>query len=333
MNRKIIFYAIRYYLNTLPIFSKQLKKTLNKKNLAKKKLIKANSRYCYSVWLRHLSIIKEYGFEVNPNIIAELGPGDSIGVGLMALLTGAQRYYALDVVKRTAINENDILLDELVALLQNKEDIPDEREFPRMHPRLKSYSFPSEILNKKQIDYTLYSERINNIKENLLNYENTNNKIHTIKYFCPWYDSNVINEESVDMIFSQAVLEHVNDLERTYMAMNKWLIKGGLMSHQIDFKSHGTSDKWNGHWAYNDFEWKLITGRNSYLLNREPLSTHKYLLEKNGFKILNLALVKTYPKERYIGSISKHQLIEKYKKMSEEDFTTCSAHILSIKQQ
>ena len=33
------------------------------------------------------------------NSIAELGPGDSIGIGLAALLTGANIYYAFDIIQ------------------------------------------------------------------------------------------------------------------------------------------------------------------------------------------------------------------------------------------
>lgn len=32
------------------------------------------------------------------------------------------------------------------------------------------------------------------------------------------------------MIFSQAVLEHVDDLEHTYKTLYRWLKKGGIMS-------------------------------------------------------------------------------------------------------
>src|SRR2546426_12622447 len=49
-----------------------------------------NPRYCYSVWLRHLVTLLPFGFQIKGARIAELGPGDSIGVGLAALLSGAE---------------------------------------------------------------------------------------------------------------------------------------------------------------------------------------------------------------------------------------------------
>ena len=47
----------------------------------------SSARYCYSVWLRHLSLLKENGMHNIPETIAEIGPGDSLGIGLNALIT------------------------------------------------------------------------------------------------------------------------------------------------------------------------------------------------------------------------------------------------------
>src|SRR5215467_13821096 len=48
-----------------------------------------SARYCYSVWFRHLINLDSCGFKIKGARVAELGPGDSIGVGLAALLSGA----------------------------------------------------------------------------------------------------------------------------------------------------------------------------------------------------------------------------------------------------
>ena len=48
-----------------------------------------SARYCYTIWLRHLSILYKNGFTKIPDTIAELGPGDSIGTGLAGLLSGS----------------------------------------------------------------------------------------------------------------------------------------------------------------------------------------------------------------------------------------------------
>jgi len=54
-----------------------------------------SARYCYSVWLRHLVMAKRNGLNPYPRIVAELGPGDSLGIGLAALISGCDKYFAL----------------------------------------------------------------------------------------------------------------------------------------------------------------------------------------------------------------------------------------------
>ena len=310
MKIHILPYLIMYYFPHLATTMRKLKLLLKRGKIDVP--IKANARYCYSVWLRRLAILNKNGLNTNPTIIAELGPGDSMGVGLMALLTGANKYYAFDVVKQTSSEQNVALFDELITLLLNQSDIPGEIEFPRVHPQLISYNYPFNILTKERLANCLYDNRINQIRDNLLQHENLRKEESFLHYFCPWYESSIIDKESVDMIYSQAALEHVDDLNNTYDAMYQWLKPGGVMSHQIDFKSHGTSKNWNGHWSYSDFEWKLIRGNKTYLINREPLSTHIDLLKKKGFKIISVIPVKTYPSEKYISSIQNflsHMLI------------------------
>ena len=107
-----------------------------------------------------------------------------------------------------------------------------------------------------------------------------------MRYVVPWAESDVMSEESVDMIVSQAVLEYVDNLEETYQAMHKWLRPNGIASHQIDFSAHQTCERWNGHWMYSDLSWSVMRGRRPYFLNREPHSTHIRMLKECGFEIL-----------------------------------------------
>src|SRR5712672_4391707 len=80
--------------------------------------------YCYSVWLKHLTLLWQSGLRTVPSSVAELGPGDSLGVGLAALLSGASRFHALDVVAYGNADENLRLLDELVARFGNRAPQP-----------------------------------------------------------------------------------------------------------------------------------------------------------------------------------------------------------------
>jgi SAM-dependent methyltransferase len=197
-------------------------------------------------------------------------------MGLAALLSGCDKYLAFDVVKYANTERNLQIFDELVALFQKREAIPGEDEFPRTKPYLDEYAFPSDILGEDRLQLSLDKTRIEKIRAAI---SNTQSKDSIIQYTVPWYDANTIQFNSVDLIYSQAVLEHVEDLRNTYKSMHLWLKPTGYISHQIDFKCHGTADEWNGHWQYSDFVWKLVRGRRLYFLNREPHSTHIALMK------------------------------------------------------
>jgi len=101
--------------------------------------------YCYSVYLRHMVVLSGQNLSCKPRKIAELGPGDSIGIGIMSLLLGADKYYAFDVVKFANTSQNLQIFERLVHLLENKSPIPGADIFPRVSPKLKNYDFPSDI--------------------------------------------------------------------------------------------------------------------------------------------------------------------------------------------
>ena len=101
-----------------------------------------SARYCYAVWMRHLVTLDTYGFRVKGAQIGELGPGDSIGIGLAALLSGAGGYAGLDIVPFSAKRDLETILADLVKMFSCREPIPDHHEFPHVRPRLDSYEFP-----------------------------------------------------------------------------------------------------------------------------------------------------------------------------------------------
>ena len=243
----------------------------------------SSARYCYSVWLRYLVMAKKNGLNPYPKIIAELGPGDSLGISLAALISGCNKAYAYDVVEHANLESNLSIFEELVRLFKNKTPIPGDDEWPRIIPRLEDYGFPSYILDDSILYNALKSSRLERIRNSIINNQQNNSMI---EYKVPWHKNNNLVPESVDMIYSQAVLEHVGDLKSAYSAMYLWLKVNGYMAHTIDFKCHGTADEWNGHWTYSDFVWKLIKGKRPYLLNREPHSKHINTIKNIGFNVI-----------------------------------------------
>jgi len=102
----------------------------------------------------------------------------------------------------------------------------------------------------------------------------------------PWNEPNIIERGSVDLILTHMALQHITNLENTYKAFSLWLNPKGWMSHQIDFTSHGITKELNGHWTYPEWLWKIIVGKRSYFINKQPCSRHTDLLKQNGFRTI-----------------------------------------------
>jgi len=237
-----------------------------------------NPDYCYSVWLRHLVTLIPYGFQIKGSSIGELGPGDSIGVGLAALLSGAHRYIGLDVMPFSDSSDLETIFEKLVCLYRNKSAIPSDTRFPRIRPRLDSYEFPDH-----SIDWSGFSKRIERIRTDITGSLKCG---QMVKYHAPWTSVTDVASGSLDLIFSQAVLEYIVPLEEAYEAMAMWLKPGGFCSHTINLGATYLSPFWNGHWAYSDWEWQLARGRREVFPNREPLHKHLSYARKYGFDIL-----------------------------------------------
>jgi SAM-dependent methyltransferase len=283
-----------------------------------------SARYCYSVWLRHLSLAREQGLcESAPAVVAELGPGDSIGTGLAALLSGSEQYYGLDVVDYVPHERSAAIFEELVQLYRARAPIPGPEEFPEAKPPLGSYEFPAFLQADERHRQALQDDRVAAIRKAV----GSRGRLSSgpVRYAAPWQNGSLIAPGALGMIFSQAVMEHVDGLDEAYRAMHRYLKPGGFMSHQIDFRSHGTADEWNGHWTYQDWQWALFRGRRDFLINREPLSTHLGLIESAGFRI---HLVK--PVESPSRLTSAH-LAPRFRNLTTADLSTSGAFIQAVK--
>jgi hypothetical protein len=272
-----------------------------------------SARYCYSVWLRHLVVASRNGLDGIPADVAELGPGDSLGIGLAALLSGARSYTALDAVEHASTPRNLQVFDELVELFRRHEPIPDATELPAVEPVLEEWAFPAGLFADGDLETALSEERVAAIRDDL---ESPAVAGGVVRYVAPWDDESVLAPASVDLVFSQAVLEHVADLPRTYAALARWLRPGGTMTCQVDFKCHGTAPTWDGHWGYGPLMWRLIRGAKPFLLNREPLSTHRRQLRRFGFEI-RCEIARTRAPELRAG-----QLARRFRDLTAEDRRT-----------
>jgi len=271
-------------------------------------------RYCYAVWLRHLVKLSSKGFRVKGAHVGELGPGDSIGVGLAALLSGAESYVGLDVFPFSAKSDLNFILDDLVGMFSRREPIPDVEEFPVVRPRLRRYDFPEHA-----IVWDGFDDRVERIRADLRSGLETG---HCVRYRAPWSSCDAVERSSLDLLFSQAVLQYATPLRGTYEAMSAWLKPGGLGSHTISFDAHGLSPFWNGHWAYSDGAWRLARGRREIFLNREPLGVHLVLAREFGLEISHLE------RERGGGGLPIGALASRFRGLDAVDLETRGAFVI-----
>ena len=281
-----------------------------------------SARYCYGVWTKHLTLLRAHGLATIPDTVAELGPGESLGVGICALLSGADHYVGLDVLPHSNPLRNQAIFKELVAMFRDRAPNKD-KGWPEFGAYLDERQFPSHILTEDVLRASLDPERLAEI--DLAVSVPSKGAAITAEYKAPWFDPTVIEERTVDLILSHSVLEHVVDLRDTYAALYQWLKPGGWMSHQIDFKSHGISKRWNGYRGCSEAVWKLLFGKRLFMINRHPPSTHLKLLQEAGFKIV------TQQKFMRTDGIGREELAPLWADITEEDLNCSGMYVIARK--
>lgn len=237
------------------------------------------AEHCYSAFFRHYRHLEAAGVAGVPAVVAELGPGNSLGMGFCALLAGARRYHALDVMDHTDPDTDLAIFDRLVAMLRRREEIPHRPPYDTTFPFLDRHELPASVV--ATLDENLRDERVRAIREDVIHRTGA-----FISFAVPWRDRTDIAAGSVDWICSHAVLAHVDELEATYRRLSGWLAPGGVMTHMIDFSSHRLTEAWNGHWAVGDTAWALARGNRHFLLNRRWCAVHRAHLEGTGMELV-----------------------------------------------
>ncbi|MCX6780331.1 MAG: methyltransferase domain-containing protein, partial [Candidatus Magasanikbacteria bacterium] len=137
--------------------------------------------------------------EIDNKNILELGPGGSLGFGLLAIKNGAARYFAIENGQHSFVNKKQIGFYR--ELLGNDHDFLN-KIFIFKNDR---YYYNQNLVTFIEID------------------QQSNYSI----------DSNLI-----DIIYSCAVLEHVHNLNLCFSEMTRVLKVGGSMNHQVDLRDH-----------------------------------------------------------------------------------------------
>jgi len=279
-----------------------------------------SASYCYNVWLKHLTLARAYGMPDMPATVLELGPGESIGTGVAALLSGVRRYIGIDAVAHLRPEANVRLFEELVERFRERAPGP-RTGWPSLDPYLDARGFPSHILDDARLEAALDPVRLRGI-EAAVAVAGSPTQASTLRYFT-WDSLRNVAPGSADFLFSHVVLNQVYELEPMYARCAEFVAPGGWMTHQIDLTCLNTSPEWNGHRAYGDLTWKVITGRRPYFVNREPAGTHLAMMERHGFEVVKA--IRGYRE----GGIRREQLAPRWRDISDEDLRTQTLFVIA----
>jgi SAM-dependent methyltransferase len=273
-----------------------------------------SASYGYNVWMKHLWHLWKNGLRKMPETVVELGPGQSLGVGLAALLSGANAYYGLDSAHICDLRTNASLLDEMVHLFRGRAG-QQIRGWPSYGPE-----FPDHILPQPLLDAALSPDR----KEDIARAVDHDSPI-TIRYIAPWEDQS-IERGSADLVLSHVVMQYFSDLETIYTTMYDWLRPGGMISHQIDFSGlQFARGEWNSHWSRSERTWRMIAGNRPGAIGRMPFSAHVDAIRSAGFEI---ACAMINPDQ---GGIPREALASRWAALSDSDLHARGGFIQALK--
>ncbi len=168
----------------------------------------------------------------NGKRVLEIGPGDSLATELRCLAAGAASYCAVDrfAVRVDPVFEQDVFR----GVADRMSTAAATRCADVLESVAETEGFP---VNGDRFAY-----------HNNLPIE---------------YAPDSLGEEAFDIIFSNAVLEHVADVAGTLAACRRLLRPGGVMLHEVDLRSHQTYEKHALQFLeYPSWLWRLMSSHN-----------------------------------------------------------------------
>jgi len=184
--------------------------------------------------------------------VLEYGPGDILGVALLFYAHGAEAVHCVDRFPLSSLSDKNVEVYRVI--LDALEGEPRERA---------------------EGAFVIKGEPRSGFRPEAIRYDVTRDGLCGIA-------------QGYDLVVSRAVLEHVNDLEKTMIDIRRSLKSTGLSLHQVDLKSHGLD-------RYTELDF-LTWPRALYSLmyshkgfpNRWRVNRYRELAEKHGLEVRKL---------------------------------------------
>jgi len=281
--------------------------------------------YCYGVWFKHFTLLREQGMPAPLGRVAEFGPGESLGVGIAALLSGARQYGAFDIERYATTRRNLLLLDELAAMFAARAPF-EGSGWPSFAHLLDSQRFPSAQIPDEVLRAALRPERVAEIRQALIDLDGGKAGSGPIQYHAPWDRGATSLREPYDLILTHSVMQYVEDLPLFYSVCAEALAPRAWMSHQIDLSSITVTRQWNGHWCYPSWAWKLVRGNRPFFITRHTASDHLAAIRASGFEIVR-AIAAHSP-----GGIARAALAADLASLSDDDLHSSGLFVIARKR-
>jgi hypothetical protein len=224
-------------------------------------------------WLKYAKSYAPH-FVLKGKNVLELGPGSDLGTACVLLARGAKTYVAYDV-HNVAANQPRKLYESLL-----------------------------EKNGKESFDSLYTSNEIAGFATNP-----SSDGSGAISYIVrPGLDCERIEDSSVDAVFSQAALEHFQDIDVSLGLLSRKCKSGSIFVAEVDLKAHS---RWvRDHdplhiYTVNDFLYKALSHKASP--NRVRPREYKGFLANNGWS--NIQVFKlSVASDDYISSVRKRVL-------------------------
>ena len=163
---------------------------------------------CFDDYFRKLGVPREdVTAYLSGKSVLEYGPGDLPGVGMLMYAHGAEKVICVDRFPMVSINQkNTQILEDIISRLDGEAQ-------KRAMSCFNEFGKISSGFAENRVCYYVHPNGLSGLKN------------------------------SIDLVYSRAVLEHVNDLYATFSDMASALKIDGTAIHKVDLKSHGLHEK------------------------------------------------------------------------------------------
>lgn len=223
--------------------------------------------YSLSVTRQHVGALKECGLDtLKDRVIVEIGPGGNLGNALILAVAGAQRVYCVDNYRHVDFQSRlasfyrrlvDRILDDPSAALSG---VMDSVSTERIRAAL------DDVITCGADTIAFNEERI--------------------RYLAPCEAEAIpLPDASVDVVFSQAVLEHVRQPAQVCREFARVLRPGGWTSHVIDLRDHFDASGLQM-LRYPRWLWELMSSHSHGHVNRARAPHFESYFRDSGFELL-----------------------------------------------